>query len=87
MCTSDWILRKSLGLTNRRERVFVNGRGRDVIMSDMGRRIERGDIQMERQEAIKVTMPISWRQPGLTVRARQCVISLLIVLKSQAWDE
>lgn len=42
-----------------RERVFVNGRGRDVILRDMGLRIERGDIQMERQQAIEVTIPIS----------------------------
>ena len=35
-------------------RVFVNGRGRSVIMQDMRRRIERGDINLEIEETIKV---------------------------------
>lgn len=35
--------------------VFVNGRGRDVIMEDMQRRIGRGDIRKERTEAIQVS--------------------------------
>ncbi|ETI21260.1 hypothetical protein G647_07605 [Cladophialophora carrionii CBS 160.54] len=34
--------------------VFVNGRSRPVIMDDMQRRIDRGDIQLEKQEAIQV---------------------------------
>ena len=34
--------------------VFVNGRSRDVIMEDMRRRIDRGDIRAEEQEAIQV---------------------------------
>jgi hypothetical protein len=34
--------------------VFVNGRERPVIMQDMRRRIERGDIEAERGEAIQV---------------------------------
>ncbi|OAG44958.1 hypothetical protein AYO21_00920 [Fonsecaea monophora] len=34
--------------------VFVNGRSRPVIMEDMQQRIDRGDIQLEKQEAIKV---------------------------------
>jgi hypothetical protein len=34
--------------------VFVNGRERPVIMQDMRRRIERGDIEAERREAIQV---------------------------------
>lgn len=34
--------------------VFVNGREKDVIMEDMRRRIERGDIAAEEQEAIQV---------------------------------
>lgn len=82
-----WMSRKRSWLINRCDRVFVNGRGRDAILSDICLRIERGDIQMERQQAIKVKTPISWPQPRLTARARQCAISLLIVLKSQAWDE
>lgn len=35
-------------------RVFVNGRGRDVIMEDMRRRIDRGDIEREKEETIQV---------------------------------
>lgn len=35
-------------------RVFVNGRGRDVIMEDMKRRIGRGDLKLEREEAVDV---------------------------------
>jgi 2-oxo-4-hydroxy-4-carboxy--5-ureidoimidazoline (OHCU) decarboxylase len=35
-------------------RVFVNGRSRPVIMEDMKQRIERGNIEMERADAIKV---------------------------------
>ena len=34
--------------------VFVNGRGKDVIMEDMRRRIDRGDVVAEEREAIKV---------------------------------
>jgi hypothetical protein len=34
--------------------VFVNGRERPVIMQDMRRRIERGDVEAERGEAIQV---------------------------------
>lgn len=36
------------------DRVFVNGRGRDVIMQDMRRRIDRGDIEKEKEEIIQV---------------------------------
>lgn len=36
------------------DRVFVNGRGRDVIMEDMRRRIERGDGEAERREGVDV---------------------------------
>jgi len=35
--------------------VFVNGRPRPVIFEDMQKRIERGDINAERKEAIKVS--------------------------------
>lgn len=34
--------------------VFVNGRGKDVIMENMRQRIDRGDIVAEEREAIKV---------------------------------
>lgn len=34
--------------------VFVNGRGRDVIMANMRERIDRGDAQAEEKEAIEV---------------------------------
>lgn len=34
--------------------VFVNGRSRDVIMEDMRRRIDRGDMAAEEREAINV---------------------------------
>lgn len=34
--------------------VFVNGRSRSVIMENMSSRIDRGDIKLERAEAIKV---------------------------------
>ncbi|RWA10192.1 hypothetical protein EKO27_g4898 [Xylaria grammica] len=34
--------------------VFVNGRSRDVIMEDMRRRIDRGDIRAEEKEGIQV---------------------------------
>jgi 2-oxo-4-hydroxy-4-carboxy--5-ureidoimidazoline (OHCU) decarboxylase len=35
--------------------VFVNGRGRDVIMEDMQKRIARGDIRTERADTIQVS--------------------------------
>lgn len=34
--------------------VFVNGRGRDVIMEDMKKRIAAGDVEAERAAAIRV---------------------------------
>ncbi|KAK2767011.1 hypothetical protein FQN54_006328 [Arachnomyces sp. PD_36] len=40
-------------------RVFVNGRGRDVIMEDMKRRIERGDVELERREAVDAMCDIA----------------------------
>ncbi|KAI1822516.1 Oxo-4-hydroxy-4-carboxy-5-ureidoimidazoline decarboxylase [Xylaria intraflava] len=39
--------------------VFVNGRGRDVVMGDMRRRIERGDIRAEEREAIQAMADIA----------------------------
>jgi hypothetical protein len=42
--------------------VFVNGRPRRVIMEDMQKRIDRGDIKQERSDAIQVC---SIRRPGL----------------------
>lgn len=35
-------------------RTFVNGRGRDVIMQDMRRRIDRGDFDKEVEYNIQV---------------------------------
>lgn len=40
--------------------VFVNGRGRDVIMEDMRRRIDRADFVAEEKEAINVSV----KRPG-----------------------
>ncbi|KAK2871975.1 hypothetical protein FQN49_002652 [Arthroderma sp. PD_2] len=37
--------------------VFVNGRGRDVIMQNMRERIQRGDVNLEIQETIQVSFP------------------------------
>ncbi|OJD15958.1 hypothetical protein AJ78_03827 [Emergomyces pasteurianus Ep9510] len=39
--------------------VFVNGRGRDVIMQDMQRRIERGDMDREKEEIIQAMCDIA----------------------------
>ncbi|KIW86014.1 hypothetical protein Z517_01408 [Fonsecaea pedrosoi CBS 271.37] len=49
--------------------VFVNGRSRPVIMEDMQQRIDRGDIQLEKQEAIKV---------GSTALVKPCSLSQVI---------
>jgi 2-oxo-4-hydroxy-4-carboxy--5-ureidoimidazoline (OHCU) decarboxylase len=34
--------------------VWVNGRGREEVMADMRRRIERGDLREEEREGIRV---------------------------------
>ncbi|KAF4631045.1 hypothetical protein G7Y89_g7088 [Cudoniella acicularis] len=39
--------------------VFVNGRSRPVIMENMRQRIDRGDIKLERAEAIKAMCDIA----------------------------
>jgi len=39
--------------------VFVNGRGREEIMASMRQRIDRGDIRLERAEAIKAMCDIA----------------------------
>ncbi|KAI1465189.1 Oxo-4-hydroxy-4-carboxy-5-ureidoimidazoline decarboxylase [Daldinia caldariorum] len=39
--------------------VFVNGRGRDVVMQDMRERIDRGDIFAEEKEAIQAMIDIA----------------------------
>ncbi|RAL64830.1 hypothetical protein DID88_001426 [Monilinia fructigena] len=39
--------------------VFVNGRSRPVIFEDMQRRISRGDIDLERREAIQAMCDIA----------------------------
>lgn len=67
--------------------VFVNGRSRAAIVDDMQARIERGDIQLERIEAIDVGhryfFPLKYTMD--TDRAnRQCVILLQIVLENWA---
>lgn len=43
--------------------VFVNGRSRPVIMENMRSRIDRGDIALERKEAIKVAISLVFRSP------------------------
>ena len=40
--------------------VFVNGRGRDVIMEDMRKRIDRADYLAEEKEAINVSIGNTW---------------------------
>ncbi|KAF3483456.1 uncharacterized protein GIQ15_02780 [Arthroderma uncinatum] len=39
--------------------VFVNGRGRDVIMQNMRERIQRGDLKLEIQETIQAMCDIA----------------------------
>ncbi|KAI1201185.1 Oxo-4-hydroxy-4-carboxy-5-ureidoimidazoline decarboxylase [Nemania serpens] len=39
--------------------VFVNGRSRDVVMEDMRRRIDRGDIRAEEREGIQAMVDIA----------------------------
>ncbi|KAI1419172.1 Oxo-4-hydroxy-4-carboxy-5-ureidoimidazoline decarboxylase [Xylaria sp. FL1777] len=39
--------------------VFVNGRSRDVIMEDMRRRIDRGDIRAEEREGLEAMVDIA----------------------------
>jgi hypothetical protein len=46
----SWYLEASLSSYS----IFVNGRGRPEIMENMRSRIARGNIMLERQEAIKV---------------------------------
>lgn len=41
-------------LNNQVHSVFVNGRGRDILMQDMQRRIERDDIEKEKEDIIQV---------------------------------
>ena len=56
--------------------VFVNGRSRPVIMDDMRSRIDRGDIKLERTEAIKVRiLEVVYKSFILIhITLRQCVI-------------
>lgn len=44
--------------------VFVNGRSRPVIMEDMRRRIQRGDIVAERGEALRAMCDIARDRVG-----------------------
>ena len=60
--------------SNNHARVFVNGRTRTVIMQDMRARIERGDINLERKDAIQVRRSLPPRSKS-TDKRRPCVIS------------
>ncbi|KAI0468386.1 Oxo-4-hydroxy-4-carboxy-5-ureidoimidazoline decarboxylase [Xylaria cf. heliscus] len=44
--------------------VFVNGRGRDTILEDMRRRINRGDIRVEEEEGIQAMVDIALDRAG-----------------------
>ncbi|KAH7041580.1 OHCU decarboxylase-domain-containing protein [Microdochium trichocladiopsis] len=44
--------------------VFVNGRGRDVIMQDMQRRIARGDIRAEERAGVEAMIDIALDRAG-----------------------
>ncbi|KAI3320461.1 Oxo-4-hydroxy-4-carboxy-5-ureidoimidazoline decarboxylase [Xylariaceae sp. AK1471] len=44
--------------------VFVNGRSRDVVMEDMRRRIDRGDIRAEEREGIQAMVDIAMDRAG-----------------------
>jgi OHCU decarboxylase len=59
-------------------RVFVNGRSRPVIMENMRSRIDRGDIRLERVEAIKVSVleRVARLFELIHITSRRCVISL-----------
>ena len=46
--------------------VFVNGRGRDVIMGDMRKRIDRANLEEEEKEAITVSQIIA---PVMSIQA------------------
>jgi hypothetical protein len=62
MCESLYLnifLREeSRAFVNSTSSVFVNARPRSVIMQDMRRRIDRGDLDAERKEAIQVCVGI-----------------------------
>lgn len=44
--------------------VFVNGRGRDVVMRDMQRRIDRGDVRAEEKEGVDAMVDIAMDRAG-----------------------
>ncbi|KAI0541857.1 Oxo-4-hydroxy-4-carboxy-5-ureidoimidazoline decarboxylase [Xylaria digitata] len=44
--------------------IFVDGRGRDIIMEDMRRRIDRGDIRAEEREGIQAMVDIALDRAG-----------------------
>ncbi|KAI1174128.1 Oxo-4-hydroxy-4-carboxy-5-ureidoimidazoline decarboxylase [Nemania sp. FL0916] len=44
--------------------VFVNGRSRDVVMEDMRRRIDRGDIRAEEREGVQAMIDIALDRAG-----------------------
>ncbi|KAK0736435.1 Oxo-4-hydroxy-4-carboxy-5-ureidoimidazoline decarboxylase [Apiosordaria backusii] len=51
--------------------IFVNGRGRDVIMEDMERRIKRGDIREEEKEGIQAMCDIAKDRAGKLLKSAE----------------
>ncbi|KAL8343096.1 hypothetical protein RB598_004446 [Gaeumannomyces tritici] len=49
--------------------VFVNGRGRDVVMANMRERIDRGDARAEEREAIEAMVSIAKDRAGKLLSA------------------
>ena len=60
--------------------MFVNGRGRDVIMEDMRRRIGRGDLAAEEREAIEVCISCVGGQDNLHHERLCCSLSYFPLL-------
>lgn len=57
--------------------VFVNGRPRDVIMEDMRKRIDRGDMAAEEKEAIMVSLTgLAMLMGGLVLTKTQAMASI-----------
>lgn len=49
-----------LSCSSNRTSIFVNGRSGPVIMDDMKKRIQRGDISMEKADAIRVSLQLKF---------------------------
>jgi hypothetical protein len=64
--------------------VFVNGRPRPAIMENLKSRIERGDIKIERQEAIQVNYSFDMRRTTLTMCQAMCDIAIDRAAKLQS---